>query len=63
MSGTRLAQSSFGVTPIAGSTGQAVGIAAALSAKGRFAPRSLDSEDVRRTLREPAEQSQLTLAE
>jgi len=59
MSGTHLAQSSFRVMPIAGSTGQAAGAAAALSAKSRVTPRSLDPKDVRQILRQPAQHLQL----
>jgi hypothetical protein len=59
MSGTHVAQSSFRVMPIAGSTGQAAGVAAALAAQRRVAPRDLDPEDVRQTLRQPMQRLQL----
>jgi hypothetical protein len=60
MSGTHLAQSSFRVMPIAGSTGQAAGVAAALSAQNRVAPRNLDPEDIRLVLQQPEQHLQLT---
>ncbi len=63
MSGTHLAQSSFRVMPIAGSTGQAAGVAAALSAKGGVAPRGVDPEDVRDILRQPPQHLQLAFGE
>jgi hypothetical protein len=59
MSGTPIAQSSFRVMPIAGSTGQAAGVAAALAAQRRVAPRDLDPEDVRQTLLQPMQRLQL----
>ena len=63
MSGTHLAQSSFRVMPIAGSTGQAAGVAAALAAHGRVVPRSLDPEDIREALRQPEQHLQLAFDE
>jgi hypothetical protein len=63
MSGTHLAQSSFRVMPIAGSTGQAAGVAAALSAQSRVAPCSLDPEDIRQILRQPDHHLQLAFEE
>jgi len=51
MSGSHIAQTSFRVMPIAGSTGQAAGAAAALCAQREVEPRDLDPEDVRAVLR------------
>jgi len=63
MSGTHLAQSGFRVMPIAGSTGQAAGVAAALSVQGPVAPRNLDPQDIRQTLRYPSQHLQLAFEE
>ncbi len=60
MSGTHIAHSSFRVMPIAGSTGQASGVAAALCAAGDTQPRRLAPEDVRTALRGPAQHLQLS---
>ncbi len=60
MSGTHIAQSSFRVMPIAGSTGQAAGVAAALCARHRVEPRDLDPEDVRAALRTKEQHLQLS---
>jgi len=59
MSGTHIAQSSFRVMPIAGSTGQAAGVAAALCARDGTQPRELEPEDVRTVLRGPTQHLQL----
>jgi hypothetical protein len=59
MSGTHIAQSSFRVMPIAGSTGQAAGVAAALSARSGTQPREIDPEDVRSALRGPGQRLRL----
>jgi hypothetical protein len=63
MSGTHIAQTSFRVMPIAGSTGQAAGAAAALCAKGDVDPRRLDPEDIRHVLRQPEQHLQLSFEE
>jgi hypothetical protein len=60
MSGTHIAQSSFRVMPIAGSIGQAAGVAAALCAKHNAQPRDLDPEDVRAVLRKKQQHLQLS---
>jgi hypothetical protein len=60
MSGTHIAQSSFRVMPIAGSTGQAAGVAAALCAKHNVHPRDLDPQDVRAVLRKKEQHLQLS---
>ncbi len=60
MSGTHIAQSSFRVMPIAGSTGQAAGVAAALSVKHQQQPRALDPEELRKTLRAEPQHLQLS---
>jgi hypothetical protein len=60
MSGTHIAQSSFRVMPIAGSTGQAAGVAAALAAKGGVQPRHLDARDIRQVLAGPEQHLQLS---
>jgi hypothetical protein len=60
MSGTHLAQSSFRVMPIAGSTGQAAGVAAALCAHHKTQPRSLDPKEVRKVLRTDPQHLQLS---
>ncbi|MHC4591786.1 MAG: FAD-dependent oxidoreductase [Planctomycetota bacterium] len=63
MSGTHLAQSCFRVMPIAGSTGQAAGVAAALSANRRVQPRDLDPEELRQALSKPPQNLQLSFEE
>ncbi len=63
MSGTHIAQTSFRVMPIAGSTGQAAGVAAALAAKQGVQPRQLDPEDVRAALRSDRQHLQLSFEE
>jgi hypothetical protein len=60
MSGTHIAQSSFRVMPIAGSTGQAAGVAAALCAKHGVQPRRLEPDDVRTALRANRQHLQLS---
>ncbi len=60
MSGTHIAQSSFRVMPIAGSTGQAAGVAAALCARHNAQPRNLDPEEVRGMLRKKEQHLQLS---
>jgi hypothetical protein len=60
MSGTHIAQSSFRVMPIAGSTGQAAGVAAALSAKQGVRPRDLAPRELREVLRKPPQNLQLS---
>ncbi len=59
MSGTHIAQSSFRVMPIAGATGQAAGVAAALAVKHGTQPRQLDPNIIRTTLRTPEQHLQL----
>jgi hypothetical protein len=63
MSGTHLAQSSFRVMPIAGSTGQAAGVAAALSANRRVQPSDLDPQELRQVLRRRPQNLQLLFEE
>jgi hypothetical protein len=50
ISGTHEAHSSYRVTPIALATGQAAGVAAALAAQAKVAPRDLAADVVQRTL-------------
>jgi hypothetical protein len=63
MSGTHIAQSSFRVMPIAGSTGQAAGVAAALAASHRQEPRDVDPDEIRRLLRRKEQHLQLSFDE
>jgi len=63
MSGTHLAQSSFRVMPIAGSTGQAAGAAAALAVKHRQQPRDLDTDEIRKLLRRKEQHLRLSFDE
>ena len=51
LSGTHEAHSSYRVMPIAMATGQAAGVCAALAARKRAAPRSIDVKDVQGELR------------
>jgi hypothetical protein len=60
MSGTHIAQSSFRVMPIAGSTGQAAGVAAALCAKHKAQARDLDPKEIRDALRRDEQHLQLS---
>ncbi len=60
MSGTHIAQSSFRVMPIAGGTGQAAGVAAALAAAHVAQPRQLDPNEIRNILRTPEQHLQLS---
>ncbi len=60
MSGTHIAQTSFRVMPIAGSTGQAAGVAAALCAKHNAQPRNFDAKEIRAALRTRAQNLQLS---
>ncbi len=52
ISGTHLAHSNFRVMPICANMGQAVGIAAALCAKGGIRPRDLEVQELQAILRE-----------
>ncbi|MHC5034798.1 MAG: FAD-dependent oxidoreductase [Planctomycetota bacterium] len=63
MSGTHIAQSSFRVMPIAGSTGQAAGVAAALAASHRQEPRDVDPDEIRKLLRTKEQHLQLSFDE
>lgn len=60
ISGTHIAMSSHRVMPIAGKTGQAAGVAAALAARHGVQPRQLDPEEIRRVLRGPGQHLQLS---
>ena len=60
MSGSHIAQTSFRVMPIAGSTGQAAGVAAALCAGQGIQPRELDAEDIREVLKTEEQHLQLS---
>ncbi len=63
ISGTHIAMSSYRVMPIAAKTGQAAGVAAALSAKHNTQPRNLDPQELRRVLQGPGQNLQLSFAE
>jgi hypothetical protein len=63
MSGTHIAQSSFRVMPIAGSTGQAAGVAAALAAARSVQPRQLDVGELRTELKKARQHVQLAFDE
>jgi hypothetical protein len=63
MSGTHIAQSSFRVMPIAASTGQAAGVAAALAVRHRQQARDLDPDEIRRLLRSKEQHLQLSFDE
>jgi hypothetical protein len=63
MSGTHIAQSSFRVMPIAGSTGQAAGVAAALAVKHRRQARDLEPQEIRKLLQSKEQHLQLSFDE
>ena len=63
MSGTHIAQSSFRVMPIAGSTGQAAGVAAALAVRHRQQPRDLDPDEIRKLLQSKEQHLRLSFDE
>ncbi|MBU4199166.1 MAG: FAD-dependent oxidoreductase [Verrucomicrobia bacterium] len=61
ISGTHIAMSAYRVMPIAGSIGQAAGVAAALCAKRKQQPRQTDPKDIQQVLRRKDQHLQLNL--
>ena len=61
ISGSHIGMSAYRVMPIAGSIGQAAGVAAALCVQQRRQPRDLDAQAVRALLRSPDQNLQIEL--
>lgn len=55
ISGTHIASSAYRVQPILAAAAQAAGVAAALAARSRTTPRSLNPQDIRRTVSGPGQ--------
>ena len=63
ISGTHIAMSAYRVMPIAGSIGQAAGVAAAICARRKQQPREIDPQEIQGVLRGKQQRLQLDVPE